>query len=70
MIRKHKEENIYIKAILFIVPTMAIIIGLIFFIINSTTILTKYDVVKNKSKTMAKYSKKYVLVVFKEIKDF
>ena len=59
MIRKYKEENIYIRAILFIVPTMAIIIGLIFFIINFTTILTKYDVVKNKSKTMAKYSKKY-----------
>ena len=43
------------------VPTMAII-GLIFFIINSTTILTKYDVVKNKSKTMAKYFKKYDLI--------
>ena len=28
MIRKHKEENIYIKAIIFIVPTMAIMIYL------------------------------------------
>lgn len=59
MIRKHKEENIYIKAILLIIPTMAIMIGLIFFIINFPTILAKYDVVNNKSETMTKYSKKY-----------
>ena len=59
--RKHKEENIYIRAILFIVPTMAIMILLILFIINATTILTKYDILNNKSETMAKYSKKYNL---------
>ena len=61
MIIKHKEENIYIRAILFIVPTMTIMIGLILFIINAPLILTKYDVVNNKSETMAKYSKKYYL---------
>ena len=33
--KKHKEENIYIRAILFIVPTMAIMILLILFIINA-----------------------------------
>ena len=59
--RKHKEENIYIRAILLIVSTMAIMILLILFIINAPTILTKYDVVNNKSETMAKYSKKYYL---------
>ena len=63
MIRKikDKEENIYIKAIIFIVPTMAIMILLILFIINASSILTKYDVVNNKSETMYKYSKKYDL---------
>ena len=40
---------------------MAIMIGLILFIINAPTILTKYDVVNNKSETMTKYSKKYDL---------
>ena len=54
MIKKHKEEKIYISAILVIVPTMAIMIGLILFIINATTILTKYDIVNNKSETIAK----------------
>ncbi|MEI0562880.1 hypothetical protein [Brachyspira pulli] len=62
MIKKHKEEKIYIRTILFIVPTMAIMIGLILFIINATTILTKYDIVNNKSETMVKYYKKYDLV--------
>ena len=62
MIRKHKEENIYIIAILLIIPTMAIMIGLILFIINAPSILTKYDAVNNKSETMYKYSKKYDLV--------
>ena len=62
MVKKHKEEKIYISAILFIVPTMAIMIGLILFIINAPTILTKYDIVNNKSETMAKYSKKYDLL--------
>ena len=62
MIKKHKEEKIYISAILVIVPTMAIMIGLILFIINATTILTKYDIVNNKSETIAKYSKKYDLL--------
>lgn len=57
--RKHKEENIYIRSILFIVSTMAIMILLMLFIINAPTILTKYDSVNNKSETMAKYSKKY-----------
>ncbi|MEI0558425.1 hypothetical protein [Brachyspira intermedia] len=60
--RKHKEENIYIRAILLIVSTMAIMILLILFIINAPTILTKYDIVNNKSETMAKYSKKYNLL--------
>uniref|UniRef100_UPI003F4B5C05 hypothetical protein n=1 Tax=Brachyspira catarrhinii TaxID=2528966 RepID=UPI003F4B5C05 len=60
--RKHKKENIYIRSILFIVPTMAIMILLILFIINASSILTKYDVVNNKSETMAKYSKKYDLL--------
>ena len=62
MIIKHKEENIYIRAILFIVPTMAIMILLMLFIINAPTILTKYDSVNNKSETMAKYSKKHDLL--------
>ena len=57
--RKHNGENIYIRDILFIVPTMAIMILLMLFIINASTILTKYDSVNNKSETMAKYSKKY-----------
>ncbi|WP_300742535.1 hypothetical protein [uncultured Brachyspira sp.] len=57
--RKHNGENIYIRDILFIVPTMAIMILLMLFIINAPTILTKYDSVNNKSETMAKYSKKY-----------
>lgn len=60
--RKHKEKNIYIRAIIFIVPTMSIMIGLILFIINAPSILTKYDSVNNKSETMDKYSKKYDLV--------
>ncbi|MEI0495654.1 hypothetical protein R4K89_08480 [Brachyspira intermedia] len=60
--RKHKKENIYIRAILFIMPTMAIMILLILFIINATTILTKHDVVNNKSETMYKYSKKHDLL--------
>ena len=60
--KKHKEENIYIRAILFIVPTMAIMILLILFIINASSILTKYDVVNNKSETMYKYSKKHDLL--------
>ena len=62
MIKKHKEEKIYISAILVIVPTMAIMIGLILFIINAPTILTKYDIVNNKSETIGKYSKKYDLL--------
>lgn len=62
MIKKHKEEKIYISAILVIVPTMAIMIGLLLFIINATTILTKYDIVNNKSETIGKYSKKYDLL--------
>ena len=62
MIKKHKEEKIYISTILVIVPTMAIMIGLILFIINAPTILTKYDVVNNKSETIGKYSKKYDLL--------
>ena len=62
MVKKHKEEKIYINAILFIVPTMAIMIGLILFIINAPTILTKYDIVNNKSETIGKYSKKYDLL--------
>lgn len=61
MMRKYKEENIYIKAILLIVPTMAIIMGLMIFIINASSILNKYDVVNNKSETMYKYSKKHDL---------
>ena len=60
--RKHKEENIYIRDILFIVPTMAIMILLILFIINAPTILTKYDSVNNKSETIDKYSKKHDLL--------
>ena len=60
--KKHKEENIYIRAILLIVSTMAIMILLILFIINAPTILTKYDVLNNKSGTIAKYSKKYDLL--------
>ena len=59
--RKDREEKIYIRAILVIVPTMAILIGLILFVINSPEILNKYDVVNNKSETIAKYSKKYDL---------
>ena len=62
MVKKHKEEKIYISAILVIVPTMAIMIGLILFIINAPTILTKYDIVNNKSETIGKYSKKYDLL--------
>ncbi|CRF34846.1 hypothetical membrane protein [Brachyspira suanatina] len=62
MIKKHKEENIYIRAIIFIVPTMAIMILLILFIINAPTIVTKHDVVNNKSETMYKYSKKHDLL--------
>lgn len=63
MIRKHKkEEKIYIKAIIFIVPTMAIMIGLVFFIINALSILNKYDVVNNKLETIAKYSKNNDLI--------
>ncbi|WP_297245664.1 hypothetical protein [uncultured Brachyspira sp.] len=60
--RKHNGENIYIRDILFIVPTMAIMILLMLFIINAPTILTKYDSVNNKSETMAKYSKKHDLL--------
>ena len=60
--KKHKEENIYIRAILFIVPTMAIMILLMLFIINAPTILTKYDSVNNKSETIDKYSKKHDLL--------
>lgn len=56
---KDREENIYIRAILVIVPTMAIMIGLILFIINAPKILNKYDVVNNKSEMIDKYSKKY-----------
>ncbi|WP_297208229.1 hypothetical protein [uncultured Brachyspira sp.] len=59
--RRDREENIYIRAILVIIPTMAIIIGLILFIMNAPAILTKYDAVNNKSETMSKYSKKYDL---------
>ncbi|ASJ21153.1 hypothetical protein [Brachyspira hampsonii] len=59
--RKYREENIYIRAILVIISTMAILIGLILFVINSPAILNKYDVVNNKSETIAKYSKKYDL---------
>ena len=59
--RKDRKEKIYIRAILVIVPTMAILIGLILFVINSPEILNKYDVVNNKSETIAKYSKKYDL---------
>ncbi len=62
MMRKYKEENIYIKAILLILPTMAIIMGLMIFIINASSILNKYDVVNNKSETMYKYSKKHDLL--------
>lgn len=64
MIRKikDKEENIYIRAIIFIVPTMAIMILLILFIINAPSILAKYDSVNNKSETMYKYSKKHDLL--------
>ncbi|MEI0448194.1 hypothetical protein R4J03_14210 [Brachyspira intermedia] len=60
--RKHNGENIYIRDILFIVPTMAIMILLILFIINAPTILTKYDSVNNKSETIDKYSKKHDLL--------
>ena len=60
--RRDREENIYIRAILVIIPTMAIIIGLILFIMNAPAILTKYDAVNNKSETMSKYSKKYDLL--------
>ncbi|PTY39514.1 hypothetical protein [Brachyspira hampsonii] len=59
--RKDREENIYIRAILVTVPTMAIMIGLILFIINAPAILNKYDAVNNKSETIDKYSKKYDL---------
>ena len=59
--RKDREEKIYIRAILVIVPTMAIMILLLLFIINAPEILNKYDVVNNKSETIAKYSKKYDL---------
>ena len=41
---------------------MAIMILLILFIINASSILTKYDVVNNKSETMYKYSKKHDLL--------
>ncbi|OEJ13681.1 hypothetical protein BFL38_02725 [Brachyspira hampsonii] len=57
--RKDREENIYIRAILVIVPTMAILIGLILFVINAPAILNKYDVVNNKSEMIAKYYQKY-----------
>lgn len=60
--RKHNGENIYIRDILFIVPTMAIMILLMLFIINAPTILTKYDSVNNKSETIDKYSKKHDLL--------
>ncbi|MEI0508316.1 hypothetical protein [Brachyspira intermedia] len=60
--RKHNGENIYIRDILFIVPTMAIMILLMLFIINASSILTKYDVVNNKSETIDKYSKKHDLL--------
>ncbi|MDO6994551.1 hypothetical protein Q5M87_11100 [Brachyspira innocens] len=59
--RKNREENIYIRTILVIVPTMAIMILLILFIINAPEILNKYDVINNKSETIAKYSKNYNL---------
>ena len=59
--RKDREEKIYIRAIIFIIPTMAIMILLLLFIINAPEILNKYDVVNNKSETIAKYSKKYDL---------
>lgn len=62
MMRKYKEENIYIKAILLILPTMAIIMGMILFIMNVPDILNKYDVVNNKSETMCKYYKKHDLL--------
>lgn len=68
MMRKYKEENIYIKAILLILPTMAIIMGMILFIMNVPDILNKYDVVNNKSETMDKYSKKHDLLNL--IRDF
>lgn len=59
--RKYREENIYIRAILVIIPTMAILIGLILFIINAPAILNKYDVVNNKLETIDKYYQKYDL---------
>ena len=59
--RKDREEKIYIRAIIFIIPTMAIMILLLLFIINAPEILNKYDVINNKSETIAKYSKKYDL---------
>ncbi len=68
MMRKYKEENIYIKAILLILPTMAIIMGMILFIMNVPDIWNKYDVVNNKSETMDKYSKKHDLLNL--IRDF
>ncbi|ADG71883.1 hypothetical protein R4K54_10745 [Brachyspira murdochii] len=57
--RKDREENIYIRAILLIIPTMAILIGLILFVINAPAILNKYDAVNNKSETIDKYYQKY-----------
>ncbi|MEI0686148.1 hypothetical protein R4M03_00680 [Brachyspira pilosicoli] len=42
--------------------------GLMIFIINASSILTKYDVVNNKSETMYKYSKKHYLLNL--IRDF
>ncbi|WP_232475261.1 hypothetical protein [Brachyspira pilosicoli] len=42
--------------------------GLMIFIINASSILTKYDVVNNKSETMYKYSKKHDLLNL--IRDF
>ncbi|WP_240516581.1 hypothetical protein [Brachyspira sp. G79] len=59
---KDRKEKIYIRAILVIIPTMAILIGLILFVINAHAILNKYDVVNNKSETIDKYSKKYDLL--------
>ena len=45
--RKDREEKIYIRAIIFIIPTMAIMILLLLFIINAPEILNKYDVIKS-----------------------
>ena len=59
--KKDREEKIDVRGIIAILFVIVLTMGMILFIMNVPDILNKYDVVNNKSETIAKYSKKYDL---------